>query len=178
MPTYRTQGKRSLNFLSAGALYGDMIFGRGYFHGDPHPGNHLVLKDGRIGLIDFGLSKELPENFATQVATMMVSALIGDNDAAMAAAEQLGFAVEGLTSGSLRALVLMIMGDSDGEQSFFEVLGENEIREIPSHFGLVARTLVLLNGLSHRLAPGRRLIQGALLQELAQAVQKQTAPRA
>ncbi|MEW5896322.1 MAG: AarF/ABC1/UbiB kinase family protein [Nanoarchaeota archaeon] len=27
----------------------------GLFHADPHPGNILILKDGRIGLIDFGI---------------------------------------------------------------------------------------------------------------------------
>lgn len=31
------------------------VFEDGYFHGDPHPGNVLVLKDGRLGLIDHGL---------------------------------------------------------------------------------------------------------------------------
>lgn len=30
------------------------IFVQGHFHSDPHPGNVLVLEDGRIGLIDFG----------------------------------------------------------------------------------------------------------------------------
>lgn len=32
----------------------EMIFRDGYFHGDPHPGNILVLSDGRLGWIDFG----------------------------------------------------------------------------------------------------------------------------
>jgi ubiquinone biosynthesis protein len=31
------------------------VFEHGFFHGDPHPGNLLVLEDGRIGLIDYGL---------------------------------------------------------------------------------------------------------------------------
>ena len=30
----------------------------GFFHADPHPGNILLLKDGRIGLIDFGIVGE------------------------------------------------------------------------------------------------------------------------
>ena len=41
-----------------------MIFEHDFFHGDPHPGNLLVLPDGRIGLLDFGLCKELPPGFA------------------------------------------------------------------------------------------------------------------
>jgi hypothetical protein len=36
-----------------------------------------------------------------------------------------------------------------------------------SSFALVGRTLILLSGLSHRLAPGRRLVQAELIQHLA-----------
>ncbi len=32
------------------------IFVHGLFHADPHPGNLLVLEDGRLGVIDFGMS--------------------------------------------------------------------------------------------------------------------------
>lgn len=31
------------------------VFEDGFFHGDPHPGNVLVLGDGRLGMIDYGL---------------------------------------------------------------------------------------------------------------------------
>jgi len=61
----------------------------------------------------------------------------------------------------------MTIGDSDTEAGFFEILGETSLRKIPEDFALVGRTLILLNGLSHRLAPGRRLIQAELLKHLA-----------
>lgn len=149
-----------------GSLYGAMIFEHDFFHGDPHPGNLLVLPDGRIGLLDYGLCKELPPGFARLVAQMMVSAMIGDSAASLAAAEQLGFDVSAIRPEHLRSLMLMTVGDSDGE-SLFDILGESQVRRIPEDFALVARTLVLLNGLSHRLVPGRRLLQAELLQHLA-----------
>ena len=40
-----------------------MIFEQGFFQGDPHPGNLLVLPGTVIGLLDFGLAKELPPGF-------------------------------------------------------------------------------------------------------------------
>jgi ubiquinone biosynthesis protein len=150
-----------------GALYGTMIFEQGFFHGDPHPGNLLVLPDGRIGLLDFGLCKELPPGFARMVATMMVSSMIGDSAAALAAAEKLGFDATSMRPENLRSLMLMTIGDSDTEAGFFELLGETQLTRIPEDFALVGRTLILLNGLSHRLAPGRRLIQAEVLQHLA-----------
>lgn len=150
-----------------GALYGSMIFEHDFFHGDPHPGNLLILPDGRIGLLDFGLCKELPPGFARLVAQMMVSSMIGDSKAAFAAAEKLGFDVSALSAGNLRSLMLMTIGDSDTDAGFLGILGDTEMRRIPEDFALVGRTLILLNGLSHRLAPGRRLIQAELLKHLA-----------
>jgi ubiquinone biosynthesis protein len=150
-----------------GTLYGSMIFEHDFFHGDPHPGNLLVLPDGRIGLLDFGLCKELPPGFARLVAQMMVSAMIGDSASALAAADALGFDTAALRPEHLRSLMLMAVGDSDSDAGLFDILGQSRVRRIPEDFALVARTLVLLNGLSHRLAPGRRLIQAELLQHLA-----------
>jgi len=150
-----------------GALYGAMIFGHDFFHGDPHPGNLLVLPDGRIGLLDFGLCKELPPGFARLLAQMMVSAMIGDSPAAMEAAAKLGFDTERIGAEQLRTLMLMTLGDRDTEDGALAVLGQVRIRRIPEDFALVVRTLILLNGLSHRLTPGRRVIQGELLKHLA-----------
>jgi ubiquinone biosynthesis protein len=150
-----------------GGLYGSMLFERDFFHADPHPGNLLVLPDGRIGLLDFGLCKELPGGFAREVASMMVSAMIGDTPRALEAAEKLGFEAPALRPEYLRSLMLMVIGDSDREEGLLDMLSETRIRRIPEHFALLARTLILLNGLSHRLAPGRRLIQAELLKHLA-----------
>jgi ubiquinone biosynthesis protein len=156
-----------------GDLYGSMIFEHGFFHGDPHPGNLLVLSDGTIGLLDFGLCKDLPKGFARNVALMMVSALVGDSSAAMQAASHLGFDTTDLRADQLRSLMLAVIGDSDRDGNVLEIFGDVRIRKIPEDFALVVRTLVLLNGLSHRLVPKRRLLQGALIQHLAAGVAKE-----
>jgi ubiquinone biosynthesis protein len=150
-----------------GALYGAMIFELGFFHGDPHPGNLLVLPDGRIGLLDFGLCKELPKGFARLVAQMMIAAMVGNSKASLEAASELGFDMSGLRPEHMRSLMLSMIGDSDGDNDLLDILGESQIRKIPEDFALVVRTMILLNGLSHRLAPNRRLIQAQLIQHLA-----------
>ena len=42
-------------------MYLEMIFHHGFYHGDPHPGNLVVLPDGAIGLLDFGMVGRLDE---------------------------------------------------------------------------------------------------------------------
>ncbi len=36
------------------------------FHADPHPGNFLALEDGRLGILDFGCTKQIEEEFYYQ----------------------------------------------------------------------------------------------------------------
>lgn len=38
-----------------------MVFLHGHFHVDPHPGNMLLMEDGRLALLDFGMVAELSE---------------------------------------------------------------------------------------------------------------------
>jgi ubiquinone biosynthesis protein len=98
---------------------------------------------------------------------MMVSALIGDGPETLAAARELGFDIEDVAPEKLRSLMLRLFGDSADDGNLLAVLGETRIRRIPEDFALVLRTMILLNGLSQRLAPGRRLLQGELLKHLA-----------
>jgi len=151
---------------SLATLYARMIFEHGFFHGDPHPGNLMVLPDGkRIGILDFGLSKELPPGFADGVSTMLRRGLGGDLDGAVAAARALGFEIRGEPE-AFRELLLLLTGERSKARNPLESLRAASMKGMPSDFAVVARAFVLLNGLSHALAPGERLIAGALLQRL------------
>jgi cytochrome P450 len=150
-----------------GRVYGRMIFELGFFQGDPHPGNLLVLEDARIGLLDFGLAKELPPGFGRAVATMLVRALAGDAQGALAAARGAGFEVRDGQASALPSLALSLLGDRDGDADFAALIAETPITTVPSHFALIGRVMILLNGLSHRLAPGQLLVQRALIDQLA-----------
>jgi predicted unusual protein kinase regulating ubiquinone biosynthesis (AarF/ABC1/UbiB family) len=49
--------------LLAFAIWGPFYAAR-RIHADPHPGNFLILADGRLGVLDFGATKLLSEPFA------------------------------------------------------------------------------------------------------------------
>jgi len=50
--------KKRLAEIITDAYY-KMVFDIGVYHADPHPGNLLVLKDGRVGILDFGMIGKL-----------------------------------------------------------------------------------------------------------------------
>jgi ubiquinone biosynthesis protein len=53
----------------------EMIFRHGFFHGDPHPANILVLDEaGAIGLVDFGAVGKLTDDDMTKLTRMFIDA--------------------------------------------------------------------------------------------------------
>jgi ubiquinone biosynthesis protein len=52
-----------------------MIFRHGFFHGDPHPSNILVLEDGQIGLIDFGTAGQLAPDDTSKLTGLFIDAV-------------------------------------------------------------------------------------------------------
>jgi predicted unusual protein kinase regulating ubiquinone biosynthesis (AarF/ABC1/UbiB family) len=117
-------------------------------------------------LLDFGLAKELPDGFGQTASRMLVAAISGDAAAAVAAAHELGFDLPRAEPGAVLAILGALMGGPIDDIDLRGLLGRSPIREIPSHFGLIARCMLLLNGLSHRLTPGDRVIQRAMLASL------------
>src|SRR6185312_1241693 len=96
-----------------GRVYARMIFEQGFFQADPHPGNLLVLPGTVIGLLDFGLAKELPPGFGAAVAEMLTRGLAGDVPGAVAAARRAGFDIRDDQATALPALLLVLLGDRE-----------------------------------------------------------------
>jgi len=58
----------------------------GLFNADPHPGNILVLPDGRLGLIDYGQCKRLNEDIRQKFAKLLLLVQNEGSDQEIAAA--------------------------------------------------------------------------------------------
>ena len=59
--------------LTLTQVHADEVFRDGLFNGDPHPGNILLLDDGRLGLIDYGQIKSLPHATRLSLARLFVA---------------------------------------------------------------------------------------------------------
>lgn len=54
------------------------LFGGGIFHGDPHPGNILVLPGNRIAFLDFGLVGRIGRPMQEALVTLLVAVALRD----------------------------------------------------------------------------------------------------
>jgi len=60
-------------------IYLEMIFGHGFYHADPHPGNVVLINGDVIGLLDFGMVGRIDETMQETMCEMLVA--IGNQDA-------------------------------------------------------------------------------------------------
>src|SRR5881275_362174 len=68
------EDRRDLAYLMA-ETWMTMIFRHGFFHGDPHPANILVLEDGeQIGIVDFGQVGKLTDDDMSKLTGLFIDA--------------------------------------------------------------------------------------------------------
>jgi predicted unusual protein kinase regulating ubiquinone biosynthesis (AarF/ABC1/UbiB family) len=58
-------------------------------HADPHPGNFIITNDEKLGVIDFGCIKEMPDDFYEPFFSLTSTSLFEDKEATIKAFRQL-----------------------------------------------------------------------------------------
>jgi predicted unusual protein kinase regulating ubiquinone biosynthesis (AarF/ABC1/UbiB family) len=69
-----------------GCLYRTLLFS-----GDPHPGNYLLMPDGRVAFLDFGMTKKMPRELRDSQVALIRMAIEGDADGVRANFAARGF---------------------------------------------------------------------------------------
>lgn len=139
-----------------------MIMADGFFQADPHPGNLMVSPKGEIIVLDFGLSKELPDGFGLGLFELMFSMMTLNEAAMIRAFKELGFATKTGDTRTFVAIARRMMRRSDtgrfeGEfteemtDELFDAIREDPVVSVPSDFVLVGRVFSLLSGIAHTL---------------------------
>lgn len=143
--------------------YLDQILVEGTFHADPHPGNVLLTRDGRLALLDLGMVEHFDETRRRQLLRLLLALAEGEGAEAAELTVELGAPlpeadVAGFES-AVSDLVIRNHGRSMGEMAtgrlILEVvrLGlENSVRP-PPDLTTLGRTLSHLDDVVRRLDP-------------------------
>src|ERR1700760_648571 len=72
-------------------FYFGCLYRHGQFSGEPHPGNSMLLDDGRMAFLDFGLFKRMPEGAVKLEIAVARGIIEGDTDEIMRLGTEVGF---------------------------------------------------------------------------------------
>ncbi|WP_442485457.1 ABC1 kinase family protein [Aeoliella sp. SH292] len=150
-------------------MYLKMIFEHGFYHADPHPGNLVLMSDGAIGLLDFGMVARLSDPLREQVEDLLVAIACHDSSRLTNVVMRIGSTPPGLDDVAL-ATDLTAFVDQYAYQSldqfdlsgafteFVEIVRRYEI-VLPSAVAMLIKTLLMLEGMARMMQPSFSLME-------------------
>ena len=143
-------------------VYVQMVLAAGFFQADPHPGNLMITPKRELILLDFGLSKELPEGYGLGLFELMFSMMTLNESAMVRAFQELGFQTKTGDTGTFLLIARRMLSRSEsgafeGEfteemtDELFDAIREDPVVKVPSDFVLVGRVFSFLSGIAHTL---------------------------
>jgi ubiquinone biosynthesis protein len=140
-----------------------MIFEDGFFHADLHPGNLFVESDGRVGLIDFGMTGTLDQRTRDRLADLIIAISNQDYDQLVEVILELGLSKKrvdrSLLLHDLKVLIKPCYGKELREIKLTPLLNGvfNILRKyylhLPPDLTLVLKTVIMAEGMGASLDP-------------------------
>jgi len=143
------------------------IFQHGFFHGDPHPGNVLVLPGEVISFIDFGMTGRLPPELKYHFSSLIIALMRQDTDGILKAISRMGVVPDDADMAKLRDDLEQIKDKYYGiplsQMRLEEVMGDlfrvarRHSIKIPANLTVLGKTLLTLEGVLEKLDPEFRI---------------------
>lgn len=139
------------------------IFEEGYFHGDPHPGNVSVLRDGTLVFLDFGMIGRLTSDLKINFGSLLISLMRKDSDGVVKAIVKMGVVPSDVSMRDLNReaeimrdkyydVPLSKLNFSDAVNDLFGIANKYKIK-LPQDFTILAKTLLTLESIVSQLDP-------------------------
>jgi predicted unusual protein kinase regulating ubiquinone biosynthesis (AarF/ABC1/UbiB family) len=143
----------------------------GFFHADPHPGNLLVMRDGRLAFFDFGMTGVITPKLQAQMIDAFFHVVEKNVEGLAQDLIDLNFLKPGVDAEKVRPVVEGLFSHylnlKLGEVNFkeltydlAEVVYEYPFR-LPSHFTYIMRALMTLEGIGIATDPGFNFFETA-----------------
>ena len=151
------------------ALYVEMIFVKGIYHADPHPGNILIEPDGTIGLLDFGMVGRIDDTLRENIEEMLWALSLKDSPLLTSIIKRVGKVPPNIDD-SLLSIDITDLIATYGSQPIHQIdlaAALNDATDIlhrhrivlPSQFGMLIKTLVTLQGTINQTSPEFSLLE-------------------
>jgi ubiquinone biosynthesis protein len=143
--------------------YMQQIFEDGFFHGDPHPGNLLVSKDGTLSFLDFGIVGVIYPERRFHFIYLLTSMVYLDPELMLKALERLGITIAESDRDQMREEIYRAMLDAEVEaigqysfknmsESLTEILRNYRII-MPQNMMLMLKVIVMVLDVGVTLDP-------------------------
>lgn len=154
-------------------IYVKQILIDGFYHADPHPGNLFITPEGKIIMVDFGMTDSITPDLKETLIEMVFALVNRDYDQVTHYLKELGFIRYDYDNQALnRAMSIFLeelVGTSQDLSSFdlqdllrdLETLLYEQPFQIPANFTFLGRALGTLYGICLDLDPGISFIDVA-----------------
>ncbi len=145
-------------------MYIRMMLVDGLFHADPHPGNLLVTKEGKLVLLDFGMAVRVPRELRLRLVETAFASIRGDVPGIVRGFQSLGIILPDADREAIEALVRKLLAianeRTETREKIERLLADQVLHELfdapivlPSDLVYFARTASLIEGLGTRYDP-------------------------
>lgn len=134
------------------------LLDQGFFHADPHPGNLLVMPDGRLAYLDFGMMSEVSPEQRYGLIEAIVHLVNRDFSALSQDYVRLGFLSPEVNFTAITQALSQVFnpppGQSLTEMNFKDMTDQlSQIMfdypfQVPAYYALIIRSLVTLEGIA------------------------------
>mmetsp|Transcript_31701 Transcript_31701/g.94855 ORF Transcript_31701/g.94855 Transcript_31701/m.94855 type:complete len:432 (-) Transcript_31701:116-1411(-) len=148
-------------------IHGHEVLVDGYFNGDPHPGNILLMRTDygtpQLGLIDYGQVKQLSKKDRLLMCKLIIALADENREEVVSLMKEAGYISERMDENIIYTYAKVCYDEDNDEltggkhiQLFMEdIQSKDPIENVPKDFIMVSRASIMLRGLAHALHQSR-----------------------
>ncbi|MBC9226520.1 AarF/ABC1/UbiB kinase family protein [Aeromicrobium sp. 636] len=145
------------------SAYLHMILDAGVLHADPHPGNLLLTPDGRLALLDLGMTASVPPRIQHDIIKLLLAISDGDGEETSSILAAMGHPLDSFEAGPFRSDVAHLVSEAIASGAdvavgavlvdLSRVSGAHGLRP-PAEMSMVGKALLNLDQATSHLDPG------------------------